>query len=181
MSAAAPAQARQPRGPLFSMRGRRARDHRRAVSPPNGERNPQGDSATFELRFFDLDEIPDRDSAIDDLLEDVDTWGAPLTARLAALRADLERRYPWRPQECERLWDTPLSGTGLAGGRCLVAVMRRQAATSNDLAGIYAAASRHWVAVYDPQAGTVTLSNGHQDVTRRTARTHWDTGSPLEA
>ena len=129
-------------------------------------------AAWFELRFFDLDEIPRSDAGIDELLEDFETWDSPLSRRLSGLRAALQGRYP-------RLLGEPVDGppaapdagsvtaVALAGGRCLAVNLRANALTCNVLAGIDAVAADHGVTVYDPQAGTLTLPNGQKAATRR--------------
>jgi len=153
--------------------------------PGSGPRPPSaasaqasaGDAAStaawFELRFFDLDEIPRSDAGIDELLEDFEAWGSPLSRRLSGLRAALQGRYP---RLLEDPVDNPPAAPGssgpaaavaLAGGRCLAMNLRPNTLTRNVLAGIEAVAADHGVTVYDPRAGTLTLPNGQRATTRR--------------
>jgi hypothetical protein len=115
---------------------------------------------SFDLYVFDRDDLPDDEEAIGQLLEDDKRWGRPLTPRLAALVAELERRYPGLDDEPDAspwaswpLTDSMADGTGV--GLNIVWSQSERMSTEVRLL-----AEQHGLTVYDPQASAVIRSTG---------------------
>jgi len=73
---------------------------------------------SFDLYVFDGD-VPDDEDLIAEWLEDDSRWEAPLTPRLAAFVADLERKYPGLDQEADNSpWASWPLAQAMVDGRC---------------------------------------------------------------
>lgn len=127
---------------------------------------------SFDLYVFDLEDVPDDDEAIGDLLEDDSKWGAPFTDRLATFVAEMEQRYPGlddRPDDSP--WASwPLMDSMADGTCCGLNIVWSSA---EQMSGIVAAACRrHGLTLYDPQADVVHRPRGNRASSSR-ARRWW--------
>lgn len=111
---------------------------------------------SFDLYVFDVDDLPDDEAAIGELLEDDAGWDEPLTARLAAFVAELAREYPDLETDPDQSpsasW--PLEGNSVAYGSCcgFNIVWSAAEAMSGDMRS---RAHRHGLTMYDPQTSEV--------------------------
>jgi hypothetical protein len=106
---------------------------------------------SFDLYVFDIDDIPDDEEALGELIEDENRWDVPPTGRLRAFIDDLEKHYPSLDDDPEGSpWASwPLGDTVVDGhGACFNIVWSHADRMSQ---AIRSACREAGLILYDPQ------------------------------
>lgn len=111
---------------------------------------------SFDLYVFDVDDLPEDDEAIGELLEDNSGWDHALTPRLAAFVAELEASYPGLDVDPDGSpWSSwPLQSNSAMRGRCCGFNIAWSAADVMALE-MRERTQRHGLTLYDPQSSEV--------------------------
>jgi len=111
---------------------------------------------SFDLYAFDVEHLPATDEAIGELLEDDTGWDHPLTDRLAAFVAKLERQFSGLDEDPDGSpWASWPLTQSMMGGKCCAFNIVWSAA--DRMLPVFAAlAQEHRLTLYDPQSGAVT-------------------------
>ena len=124
---------------------------------------------SFDLYVFDMEDLPEDDEAIGDLLEDDSAWDQPLTPALAQFVSALEAKFPGLDDDPDNSpWASwPLTQSMANGRGCGFNIV--WSAADRMLGEITSSATARGLKVYDPQSGSVNAgtSPGSTGGTRR--------------